>query len=409
MEELPIIEFGKYKNKPITEMLKDKNYVDWCKNQKGLLDKYPVIYNIIYNQRFSNENCPTPEHNKMQNAFLDNKMQLKLIDHIYGNNEIIYNKLKDKLNNLYNDDLYKKLYNDFKFPSDIKYKYNFDIEFEAKYNWDILLECECVPDIDKNKIDLCNIQHKKGIECGDFYNKIFNKKLFNENSSYSLFEKKFKRKCTKFNTFFESNLHTKYDFDNKLIIKTSINNSYCLSSWRSWDSGTFKDFINQTSIRYELSLKLPGVGSHLLFCELKPELGDDYPCVLRKMKRQIELTKIDIKKYDYYRYHDICYILIVDHYNSSTTDVNQLKQIFLQVNIKIIFLKELLPLKNNQNIVDNNESKNIKLKDQITLIQNFYNLEVQIYRTIIEKICTKYDISENVLIDILCNNFQKNV
>ena len=78
MTDLPILTFGKYKNQPIISMLKDKQYVDWCKNQPGLLEKHPVIYNIIHTQRFDNDDTPTPEHNKMQNMFLKKDMQIKL-------------------------------------------------------------------------------------------------------------------------------------------------------------------------------------------------------------------------------------------------------------------------------------------------------------------------------------------
>ena len=32
--ELPIVTFGKYKGKPVTEMLADTKYVEWCKQQE---------------------------------------------------------------------------------------------------------------------------------------------------------------------------------------------------------------------------------------------------------------------------------------------------------------------------------------------------------------------------------------
>ncbi len=111
-----------------------------------------------------------------------------------------------------------------------------------------------------------------------------------------------------------------------------------------------------------------------LYCEIKTSLGDDYPCVLRKMKSQIELTNNHIEKYnknikDEYKkeydedwemrkywketknsYHycisNCCikptYILIIKDFNSSTTSKEQLVIIFEQSNIEIIFINELI-------------------------------------------------------------------
>jgi hypothetical protein len=78
-----------------------------------------------------------------------------------------------------------------------------------------------------------------------------------------------------------------------------------------------------------------------VFCELKPLLGDDYPCVLRKMKTQLELTK---EKY-YNEYggpvYALRYLLLVKEYASSTTSKEQLIQIFNQNHIRVVFIDEL--------------------------------------------------------------------
>jgi hypothetical protein len=74
-----------------------------------------------------------------------------------------------------------------------------------------------------------------------------------------------------------------------------------------------------------------------VYCELKPLLGDDYPCVLRKIKLQMNLTE---KTKDYktiYKY----YVLIIDNFSSTTTTKDQLLEIFLQSYIKIIFVDEI--------------------------------------------------------------------
>lgn len=41
------VPFGKYRNQPISSLLKDANYVTWCKQQPWFKSKYPKIYDII--------------------------------------------------------------------------------------------------------------------------------------------------------------------------------------------------------------------------------------------------------------------------------------------------------------------------------------------------------------------------
>jgi hypothetical protein len=73
-----------------------------------------------------------------------------------------------------------------------------------------------------------------------------------------------------------------------------------------------------------------------VFSEIKPILGDDYPCVLRKMKDQIELTTSN-NDLGLFRH----FLLIIKEYNSNTTTKEQLVKIFKQTNIKILFIDEL--------------------------------------------------------------------
>jgi hypothetical protein len=80
MSEIPLVKFGKYKNKPVTVLLSDTEYLNWCKSQQGLLQKYPVIYNIVYNIDNPNNDTKTPAHNKIQNLFLDSTYRLAFFE-----------------------------------------------------------------------------------------------------------------------------------------------------------------------------------------------------------------------------------------------------------------------------------------------------------------------------------------
>ena len=42
----PIVQFGKYKGKPLSIMLSDSQYIQWCKD-KNILEKYPDINKLI--------------------------------------------------------------------------------------------------------------------------------------------------------------------------------------------------------------------------------------------------------------------------------------------------------------------------------------------------------------------------
>lgn len=248
MEEqlLPIVSTGKYAGQPITELLKDQWYIDnvlkkeesktWFNpNNKN----WAPIYNIIVNQNIStNKDGKTPEHNKLQNLFLEYKNVVKLL------RKILYNKTGD-------------------IP--VKTHYEHNCEFEAIFNWDILIK--------------------------DIY-----------------------------------------------IYKCRCDDNACGGCW---------DTVNKQT--------------NDICIEIKPLLGDDYPCVLRKMKTQIELTKNDyiIKdpKFGEYptKYVPSNYVLLIKYFNSINTTKEQLIEIFKQSHIKIIFIDE---------VFDNLQSETIKEKIQ---------------------------------------------
>ncbi len=161
-QTLPVVPFGKYKNKSVLELLADKTYVEWLKQQSWFSNQ-KQIYNIVVNQTIStSNNSKTPEHNKIQNLFLEDANIKKLGD-------IIFNSYKSSRHKL------------------IKIN-SYDLEFEGEFNWDCIIKFRC------------------DYQCND-------------------------RKCCS------------YEFNDMIIY---------------------------------------------VYIEIKPILGDDYPCVLRKMKNQIQ-------------------------------------------------------------------------------------------------------------------------
>ncbi len=73
-----------------------------------------------------------------------------------------------------------------------------------------------------------------------------------------------------------------------------------------------------------------------IHCEIKPLLGDDYPCVLRKMKNQILLTKKS-----HYDWSDRV-VLLIGTFTSSNTTLTELREIFEQSDIRIMFFNEFI-------------------------------------------------------------------
>lgn len=274
-QSLPIVPFGKYKGQSITNLLNDTKYLEWCKQQEWF-QKFPIVYNICVNQTMitNNQNSKTPEHNKLQNLFLDNLNVEKIL---------------------------RKVYNNFKYKKNVNYG-DARCEFEGMFNWDIIIE-------------------------GLYYNK-----------------------------------------------------SLCICNWAEKDEGSScdcdKGYENNDDSEYELSN---------VYIEVKPLLGDDYPCVLRKMKTQIELTRLDLRKttQDVLKklgYEEGCmvfgknrleirdiiknkeqtdngnYILLIGEFNSGTTSKEMLIKIFNQSFIKVLFINKLFDVSIPIQIHDNFKS-----------------------------------------------------
>ena len=106
--------------------------------------------------------------------------------------------------------------------------------------------------------------------------------------------------------------------------------------------------------QYEISIKICNYHSDIC-CELKPTLSDDYPCVLRKLTTQIELTK-NSKEYEAEPRSNMFYILIIGSFTSETTSKEQLIEIFKQSNIHIIFTDEIFEISKSHAIKSSSDN-----------------------------------------------------
>jgi uncharacterized protein (DUF3820 family) len=262
IETLPLIPFGKYKGKPVTEIISDTEYLKWLSLQPWFKEKHPTIYNITINQTISNNDSKTPEHNKIQNMFLEENFCISIFDYLYKDNIINDFTILYKL--ISNDNI-----NDIIMEHVNNYIKKIDVEFEAKYNWDVVL----FPDINFKSIIL--------------------------------------------------------PIDRKIISSELKTIDLCKGN---------EEGITNCEYKYKLKYKI--------CIEIKPILGDDYPCVLRKIKTQIMLMGTPRIVRTGYRnitnYPEPCvFVLLIKEFKSETTSEEQLVKIFKQSNIKVIFLNKI--------------------------------------------------------------------
>jgi hypothetical protein len=348
VETLPLVNFGKYKDRPVTDLLQDSKYIDWLKTQSWFKEKYSNIYNITVNQVITtnNQNSKTPEHNRLQNLFLTNDNQKKLLLQCF---KIMLNKIKQNISLLLNDKDFIECFGPTIMPNiDINTKNN-DIKFEGRYNWDLIITF-IDPIKFEIKLNIENELNKLNIYKNNFNNQEFNKLLEEWHGN-------FKGACLEYR---------KYSHYNKIINKYIKEDDYDISIG---DNG------NNITLFFELNYQCN------IFCEIKPVIGEDYPCVLRKLKTQQELTMNDIKKKyeDRYFLNKKIYILIIETFTTTYTTKEQLIEIFSQTGIKVIFTNDIFSsdilekLDYKTSLIEENKilkNKVLQLEEKIKLLEN---------------------------------------
>ena len=71
-----LIPFGKYKGHPAETLLADPSYRDWLIEQPWFRERFVTLYQTVIN--YGTEPQESPEHNEMQAAFLDDALCLRL-------------------------------------------------------------------------------------------------------------------------------------------------------------------------------------------------------------------------------------------------------------------------------------------------------------------------------------------
>ena len=75
--DLDTVPFGKYRGRPVIDLLADRAYCEWLAAQPWFREKFVNVYNVILGT--GSEPQDTPEHNAMQARYLNHNEALRLI------------------------------------------------------------------------------------------------------------------------------------------------------------------------------------------------------------------------------------------------------------------------------------------------------------------------------------------
>jgi hypothetical protein len=321
--ELSLVTFGKYKGRPVTDALADTSYVNWAK-EKGLYDKL-VVVNVMQS---TNHDSPTPTHNRFQNLFLEECFRRKFVD--------TFVDVPSKLETLYKTDEFVKHFGDSKFTMTTS------VEFETLgTNWDVLMNVK-FSSIKSDETDTYTLfRHEQDLIRDQKILEFETEKVRRDKTReyyrdrpsgvlsmfYDIQHKPMYTEKELADTSFEKN-HNAYIGDyEKTINKLFINTRSTIYN------GMFKNFESCILEKNIDSFEIY-ISNFRIACELKPTIGDEYPCILRKFKEQRQMT---INKSQSYIDH---YVVAFQRLTAETVSYSQLQEIFKQSDIPIKLIEE---------------------------------------------------------------------
>lgn len=313
-----IVPFGKYKGRPVTDLISDRSYTDWLAAQPWFRERYSNIYNVI----ITGTALPpqdTPEHNKMQARFLNHDVCLNLLSQwmtgVQKHRENWIKKHTDKLTG-------RQLENIGLETPGVSWISH--IEFEAD-GWDIATtghtrvsvsemrhrSCECVCDPGR-----CGIRSNGHYDYTQGSNPVWvetPRTVTDIEAEWS--------KCW-------SPSRVKHCADD------------CPASWvidrRAYDFTT-------PATAYENALhNLHDTLS--IAVELKPAIGDDYPSVLRTVTRRRDMCAARGRVGNISSYTAFRWVVLADEASFEGVDLASVKKIFTSQSVDLLVTEELSPI-----------------------------------------------------------------
>src|SRR5215831_8388673 len=78
-----LVPFGKYKGQSMEALAQDAGYCEWLLGQSWLGELFPNVYTLIINH--FGEPSATPEHNRLQLRFLEEKLRVQCARYVAEN------------------------------------------------------------------------------------------------------------------------------------------------------------------------------------------------------------------------------------------------------------------------------------------------------------------------------------
>ena len=399
-----IVTFGKYKGKSLYEALRDINYVNYCK-KNGIYEKLISCENTrnlsitnIFTSSVSIDS-PTPVHNKMQNKFLDKTFICDFLQ--------LFSSFKS-LQSLLNSKLYKKMFYDFSISS------MFEPIFETEEGWDVRLR-QCGITIERKESfetlfqkhnieyfgnDISFLQHKSKIEkvhqnmrklveeLSDFElpkYRVYSTFAFQEKKNFSVGQRGerekefFLRMYPTLSSIINNAYDNYYNYSNSDLFEnfTNISRKLFDINRKKLLRDIYKPYENEN-----IRLRIDGCGEEFvsyskdnIFIELKTKVGDEYPCILRKMKSQMRYT-IEAKRVDCgvvrSKYEKSAFLLLIGEFEAESITREDLKKVFEQSAIIVIFMDEINidELESIKQKIQYHEQEKQKLLAQLENIEN---------------------------------------
>jgi hypothetical protein len=288
-----IVPFGKYRGKPIEELLADRSYCDWMLAQPGIREKWSEFVVVVVNGG-SAPDASTPQHNKLQTMFLDGEMVLATYRSIVGDQAISKWALS-----LARDEARVVLARRHAVESALQAEVDKGTCTPKKWGGDLVLVKDRVND--RGKIEKGS--GWKWAKESDADKVVRACEEAGERAAEEMFQRHMKS-CAPI------------DWARTAIVKARV--QFEVSGW---DVVIFRPD--------------EWLSSGEIILELKPTLGDDYPAVLRKMK-----TRMGRYAGDTYGH----YVLIVDRFDAEGATYDQVKKIFASSHIQVKTLAEIRAL-----------------------------------------------------------------
>ena len=282
-----VVKWGKYRGKPLDMLLMDHKYISWCKTQPGMMERFPELSGITMNQIniTSNDSLAscTPEHNQLQNKFLEDDFVRSFLKSQFGLEDSSH--IHEFLHDLYADEKYREYFGEqhFSFKDTLP-----KVRFETKHNWDVEID-------DHNGVT--GYITSTGVR---------------EEEDSNL-----RSACNRLRLF-QGKQYLRGELD-------KYNESPC-----SLPAGKTQPKISKICFWFNDSIHY----NPRVFIEIKPSLGDDYPHVLRKMTGQIESTT---RSGHHSHSGPSVFVLYIGHFSSKVTTVAQLQKIFNLSGISVVF------------------------------------------------------------------------